>query len=128
MCGAVMRTSRRFVKYLALFAAITMSAPAQGWMPAAETIGRLESTIRPGDIPQWGKSEKYPNDHSPLVAEYARFYTGETVNGKRVILGEFVIPVGSKQKPPGIYIVRSKRDFPIISDGGCGIVHVVLCA
>jgi hypothetical protein len=119
-------TMRRvLVLPIALAFCVGVNACSQEWTPDAVTIAKLESSIREGDIPRWGSSTKYPSGPSPLVTEYARYYTADTANGQRVILGEFVIPFGSEEKPPGIYVVKSKKGMPRIVDGGCGIVHVV---
>jgi hypothetical protein len=88
------------------------------WGFCQDQQGEVESRIEPGDIPRWG------NRHSSVVADCARYYTGATAQGESVILGEFVAPAGPAFKP-GVYLVRSKKDFPAIFDGGCGIVSIV---
>ena len=89
------------------------------WVPDSAAIRTLESRIKPGNIPKWG------NGHQPLVAEYVRYYTGYLAGSHRMIRGEFVPPYGSKMRPPGVYVVSNVRDFPLIFDGGCGIVNLI---
>jgi len=104
---------------LLIVGGIAARAWAQNWTPSADEIAKLEASIRPGLIPKWG------DGHSPSVSEYVRYYTGSTADGgDKVIRAEFVAPFRPAQTP-GIHIVSSKREFPIISDGGCGIVNLV---
>jgi hypothetical protein len=119
---------------LSLIFAANVACAAPNWTPDAATISRLESNIKPGDIPRSGPSTQYPSGHSPLIAEYARYYVGYTAHGRRMIRGELVIPAtpgdtvilsGSKMKPVGIYVVGSEKDLPDILDGGCAVVHVI---
>jgi hypothetical protein len=100
-----------------LLSSFTLFVYSQTWTPDTAAIAKLESSIKPGAIPRWG------NGHSPVITDYARYYTGATMNGESVILGEFVAPSGSAYK--GVYVVHSEVQFPMILDGGCGIVHVV---
>jgi hypothetical protein len=105
---------------LILAAAVTTALGATpSWTPDTETISKLESNIKPGDIPKLGSG------HRPIVTEYARYYAPYMAGDHRMIRGELVIPIGSKMKLPGVYVVDSEKDFPHISDGGCAIVHVV---
>jgi hypothetical protein len=119
---------------LSLIFAANVACAAPNWTPDAATISRLESSIKPGDIPRSGPSTQYPSGHSPLIAEYARYYAGYTAEGHHMIRGELVMPAalgnvviltGSKTKPVGIYVVGSEKDFPDILDGGCAVVHVI---
>jgi hypothetical protein len=105
---------------LILAAAVTTALGAtQSWTPDAATISKLESNIKPGDIP------KFSNGHRPIVTEYARYYAPYTAGNHRMIRGELVRPMASNMKPAGIYVVGSEKDFPLIFDGGCSIVIVV---
>jgi hypothetical protein len=121
------KTGTYFNKFLGVILTLGLGVEAwsQSWTPDSATIAKLESSIHEGDIPRWGSSTRYPSGHSPRVTEYARYSAGDIVDGQKVVLGEFVIPEGSKEKPPGIYIVQSKKGIPMIFDGGCGVVHVV---
>jgi hypothetical protein len=109
-------------RLLALVAVVALgtSLPAfsQNWVPDAGTIAKLESSIKPGAIPHWG------NAHSPIVTDYSRYYAGAMLKGERVVLGEFVAADIENSKAT-IHIVRSSKEFPVISDGSCSIVNVV---
>jgi hypothetical protein len=105
---------------LILAAAVTTTLGATpGWTPDAATISKLESNIKPGDIPKLGSG------HRPIVTEYARYYAPYMAGDHRMIRGELVRPMGSNMKPAGIYVVDSEKDFPLIFDGGCSIVNLV---
>ena len=110
---------------LSLIFALTGAGSASDWTPDAATISKLESGIKPGDIPKWAASPEYPSGRYPVVADYARYYFGYTADGHRMIRGEWVTPWGSKMKPVGIYVVGSQKDFPVIFDGGCSVVNLV---
>jgi hypothetical protein len=105
---------------LLLMFLIAIAGCAQNWTPDAATISKLESGIKPSDIPL-----QYLPGHRPVIAEYARYYFGYTANNHRMIRGELIIPFGSKMKPAGTYVVRSEKEFPMISDGGCAVMHMV---
>ena len=72
----------------------------------------LESLVRiPAD----------PHRRTPLtVGQYKRYYTVTFVKGRRMIWGYFVL-----SDKPGIYHVASRYNFPMINDGGCGVVQVL---
>jgi hypothetical protein len=93
---------------------------AQSWTPDAAIISRLESSIKPGDIPL-----RYSPGHPPVIDQYARYYFGYMANNHKMIRSKFVLPFHSKMKPAGVYMVGSEREFPIVFDGGCGVMHVV---
>jgi hypothetical protein len=88
------------------------------WTPDAATIGKLEVSIKRGDIPQWA------HGHVPVVTDYDRYYAGGSKNGESVVLGEF-IAADISFAGAGIHVVRDKKDLPIIFDGGCGVVNIV---
>jgi hypothetical protein len=93
---------------------------SQSWAPDAGIISKVESSIKPSDIPL-----RYSPGHPPVIGQYARYYFGYMANNHRMIRGELVLPFGSKMKPAGIYVVDSQREFPTIFDGGCSVMHVV---
>jgi hypothetical protein len=99
---------------------MTIAGYAQHWTPDVATISKVESSIKPSDIPQ-----QYLPGHRPVIAEYARYYVGYTANNHRMIRGELIMPFGSRMKPAGTYVVGSEKDFPMIFDGGCAVMHVV---
>ncbi len=93
---------------------------AQSWTPDAAIISKVELGIRLSDIPP-----QYSPENPPIIAQYARYYVGYKANNHRMISGEFVLSMGSKSKPAGIYIVSSKIEFPTIFDGGCSVLHII---
>ena len=93
---------------------------AQHWIPDPSIISKLESAIKPSDIPP-----QYSPGHPPIIGQYARYYFGYKTNNRRMIIGELVRPSGPKMKPAGIYVVGSQREFPTIMDGGCFVMHLV---
>jgi hypothetical protein len=107
-----------------IFAANAVGS-APNWTPDAATISKLESSMKPGDIPKWGASAQYPSGHSPVVADYARYYVGYTANRHRMIRGELIVPMYPSIKPVGIYVVGSEKNIPVVLDGGCFAVQVV---
>jgi hypothetical protein len=105
---------------LSLMLLMANSGRAQNWTPDAAIISKVESDIKPSDIPL-----EYPTGHPPIIGHYARYYFGYIgANNHRMISGELVLP-WSKMKAAGIYVVGSQREFPRISDGGCAVMHVV---
>ena len=105
---------------LSLMFLMTIAGYAQNWTPDAATISKVESGIKPSDIPQ-----QYLPGHRPVIAGYARYYFGYTANNHRMIRGELIMPFGSKMKSAGIYVVASEKEFPMIFGGGCAVIHVV---
>ncbi len=93
---------------------------AQGWTPDASIISKMEAGIKPSDIPP-----QYAPGHPPIISQYARYYFGYKAHNRRMIRGELVRSSISEMKPAGIYIVRSQREFPVIFDGGCSVMHLV---
>jgi hypothetical protein len=77
------------------------------WTPTGAQITKLEDTLRQ----QRGRGPEY--------AEYARHYAGVVEGDRRIIRGELV----KRDETPGIY-VESEAELPLISDGGCSVIHV----
>jgi len=82
------------------------------------TINKLEAAVHPDLYPKWGGKV-----HE--LSDYARYYAGYTKGGHRMIAGEFVTQRWANQKTAGVYIVANRGKFPVIYDGGCGIVNLV---
>jgi len=75
------------------------------WVPTLAEVQELETHITKLDPAQLAKS--------------TRFYYGYYENGSRIIRGEILAEgIWSDMK---IHIVAN---FPIIMDGGCGIIHL----
>jgi hypothetical protein len=94
---------------------------AQAWSLDMPAIQKLEANIKPNDYPKWW----YIGDPRKL-ADYARYYAGYTEKGHHLIAGEFVQSLGfPNEKAPGVHIVRSRKQFPVIDDGACSVVNVL---
>lgn len=83
------------------------------WTPDDAAIQKLEHAARTMD---WDfvlqKTAPGPLD------DYARFYAGETVDGRHIIQGVFM----SGRK--GVYVLASTSQLPMILDGGCHYVSL----
>jgi hypothetical protein len=112
-----MRMKRSILVMLVLGAGASI-VYSQSWSPSDAEIAKLESGVQLEQLPRWNSG------HLPALSGYTRYYTGSTVEGERVIFGELVIPLSSQQHP-GVHIVGSKKDFPMIFDGGCSVVNLV---
>ena len=82
------------------------------WTPTQADIVRLESGL------------KLPMAPTPSGAlkDYARYYAGIVQNGHRMIRGEFVAFDAAQR---GSVHITSEDKFPVIMDGGCGVVNFV---
>jgi hypothetical protein len=74
------------------------------WLPDEATVKAIEATL-------------------PPVDGYARYYTGWTEKGHRIIAGDFESGRQTKDKP-GIYIVQYGDVRTLRTEGGCE--HMVL--
>jgi len=105
---------RRWRQALAVLLAICfliMPCHAQSWWPDTATVKKLEA----GNFPKLGQS--------PDLSRYARYYTGLNENGHHVIAGELISWVDDS-RPAGVHIVASEKEFPVIFDGGCSVIHI----
>ena len=94
-----------------------MGASAQEWRPSDAQIAKLEAKIKPEQLAPLKGGRLHP------LSEYERFYAGMTLKGDNVIFGELLLADSPRQQP-GIRIVASKRNFPVIFDGGCAVIHL----
>ena len=51
--------------------------------------------------------------------DYARYYTGEIVQGRKLVRGYYLLPPYGEE--PGVYL-RESND--LVADGGCSVVTV----
>ncbi len=93
------------------------SATPNNWTPTDTQITELESHIRLDQL-AWWKISKLPS-----LSGYERFYAAGTSKGEKLILGELVLADSSKRRP-GVHMVLSTREFPMISDGGCAVISL----
>jgi hypothetical protein len=103
-------------------AAMAGAAHAEPWAPDQQTIAKLEASLK---IPDWGRSTQYPDGHVPLVSEYARYYTGEAFDGRKMVFAELVSLDSGVEFEPGVHLVNSVAAFPGKEDGGCHVVSLV---
>jgi hypothetical protein len=90
---------------------------AETWSPDMQTIQKLEASLQPGDLPSRSHA-------AGDLSVYARYYAGFTENGHKMIAGEFLrAPFG--KGAAGVHVVQSRKDFPLIMDGGCGVINFV---
>lgn len=96
----------------AMFTLFTINAcahetPASGqWAPTVQQVKDAEVHL------------VMPEGSKPL-STYARYYYGQTMQGRRLLIGEFVL--GDEQ--PGIRVVKPDK-APKILDGGCSVVNL----
>ena len=73
-------------------------------------------------------SLKLPNGAKPLVS-YDRYYAYAIRRGRKVLVGVFLYSLalpGIAEAAPGLHILEKESDLPVIHDGGCSVVTVVL--
>jgi hypothetical protein len=75
-----------------------------GWQPSLATIKKIESQLK---LPKSAYSLK----------RYKRFYAGEIVDGKKVIVGIFLF----NGKVRGVEITDLLH-MPVVFDGGCSVL------
>ena len=117
-----MQTSRIAILLGAFFSSLAGAAMAEPWMPDQPTIAKLEASLQ---IPDWGRSTQYPDGHVPAVSEFARYYTGDAFDGRKMVFAELVSLDKGPEFEPGIHLVNSVAAFPGIEDGGCHVVSLV---
>ncbi len=84
------------------------------WTPTRSDIAHLEQGL---ELPL------VPTPSGPLK-DYERFYAGITQNGHRMIRGELVA-LGVMPQERGQVHITSEDKFPVVMDGGCGIVNLL---
>jgi hypothetical protein len=63
------------------------------------------------------------------IASYQRYYTWGTREGHRVLIGVYVdsrIADGHSGHGSPIHVVASEDELPVIYDGGCAVVNLVV--
>jgi hypothetical protein len=73
-------------------------------------------------------SLKLPNGAKPLVS-YDRYYAYGVRRGRKVLVGVFLDSLalpGIAEAAPGLHILEKESDLPVVHDGGCSVVTVVL--
>jgi hypothetical protein len=111
-----MRRSFAAAVCLIAIASIAPPAAAQSWTPDSKTVTALDVSVKvPGGY-----------GHAPIpLKKYLRYYAGATINGRRMIRGEFLLfDAFDSSKRPGIYIV-AEDGLPSVFDGGCSVVNLL---
>lgn len=77
------------------------------WTPSSELVAKVEAhlTLPAGSQP---------------IGSYGRYYYGRFEQGRRVLVGEFVLEDSS----PGVHII-APANAPKVLDGGCSVVNLV---
>ena len=96
----------------AIFLVQPLSAADAGWTPTRADIVRLENGL---------KLPIAPSPPGPLK-DYARYYAGIVQNRHHMIRGE-LIAFDAAQR--GSVHITSEDKFPVIMDGGCGVVNLL---
>lgn len=91
------------------------------WTPSKKLVGKLEHQIK--SLENHLQMPTAPGDRPEAVARYARYFSGATYDGRKVIVGEMVLP-GIFAGPAGTYIV-SRDDLPVVADGACGVIWLL---
>jgi hypothetical protein len=104
--------TRRLVSgaIVAIFLVQPLFAADGTWTPTQADVARLENGL---------KLPIAPTPSGPLK-DYARYYAGILKNGHRMIRGELVAFDPGQR---GSVHITSEDKFPVIMDGGCGVVN-----
>jgi hypothetical protein len=86
------------------------------WLPDSEAVDRVEHAVRQMPTPTTG------NLVAASLDNYGRYYTGLTLNGRKVIYGAFLADL--IRYPPGIHILPVKSWPLSTTGGGCGQLNV----
>jgi hypothetical protein len=97
---------------VAVFLVQPLCAADAGWSPTQADIMRLENGL---------KLPMAPSPSGPLK-DYARYYAGIVQNGHRMIRGELVAFDAAQR---GHVHITTEDKFPVIMDGGCGVVNLL---
>ncbi|GLQ97281.1 hypothetical protein [Dyella mobilis] len=104
----VMKLYGVFASVLLLFTVVARAGEAPGtsqWIPTAQQISAVEAQL------------VMPSGSKPLPV-YTRYYYGQIVLGRHLLIGEFVLGKGR-----GFRIV-SPNKAPQVLDGGCSVVNL----
>lgn len=111
----MMRLSRKLAAVLAPLSlssgAVAHPTAHDAWQPTPAMVRDLELKVR------------LPATAEPL-STYARYYTGESISGRRVLKGYYLaggVGNGRGLAKPGIYLRPSEV---LVDDGGCDVITV----
>ena len=112
-------TIYRVICVVGLLSAVAVQAAPQGdgyWVPDSKTVDRIEQTIRHMPLPTLG------NWTATSIDSYGRYYTGETPDGHKVVIGVF-LAMDPVRYPRGIHIVPYTEQ-PHMTGGLCAQLSV----
>ena len=95
--------------YIVLIGTVRASDLVSEWMPNLAEVARVEGTL---NMPEGSLSLK----------RYIRYYAGTVLKGHRVLLGHFELGPTANGADGEIRLVKSKKDLPVVFDGGCAII------
>ena len=86
------------------------------WTPDIATIQKLEASLK--------ISGNYPESATYELAQYNRFYSGVTIQGRREVRGVLLVPPNREDHPAvGVHITDAQY-LPRLEGGGCAYVRV----
>ena len=98
------------------FAVAASISHASDSPPDVEVLRKIEASL------------KMPSGTKPLVS-YDRYYAYAVRRGRKVLVGVFLHSLalpGIAETTPGLHILEKESDLPVVHDGGCSVVTVVL--
>ncbi len=109
-----MRTSQLKCTAVLILAVSTPGYSQDGgsWIPDSKTVDRIEETIRQMPLPT------LQNWTATAIDSYGRYYTGQTRNGHKIVVGVF-LATDPVRFPHGVHIV-SHEQLPGMAGGLCG--------
>jgi len=85
-------------------------------LPDAATLRKVEEGLK---LPPGAAS----------LASYNRYYSYADRDGRKVVVG-LLVSAGNfpheAEQPPSVHIVKNEDEMPLIFDGGCSVVNVVI--
>lgn len=92
------------------------------WKPGKRTLSRIDFAFLNAGL--WHGSP-------PGLEKLSRYYAGITIKGRRMVRAEFTAFTGvdvvndqAHYDPPEVRVVPEDH-FPVIFDGGCGVVNML---
>jgi len=105
--------------------ALTMSL---GLAAAASISYASDSTLDVAFLHKIESTLKLPEGARPL-SSYDRYYAYAVRKGRKVLVGVFLYSLalpGIAEGTPGLHVLEKESDLPVVHDGGCSVVTVVL--
>ena len=103
-------------------------AASLGLAVAASISHAADSSLDVAFLHKIESGLKLPSGAKPLVS-YDRYYAFAVRGGRKVLVGVFLYSLalpGIAEAAPGLHILGKESDLPVVLDGGCSVVTVVL--